>query len=120
MATYKRFEDLPVWQKVRKFAANAEVLIENSQIKRNFKLKDQMLGSSGSVMNNIAEGFERRSNKELRQFLFISKGSAGEVRNMLHVAKAVDYIKEPEFKAMFELCETISKMLSGFIKSLQM
>ena len=120
MSTIKKFEDLEVWRQSRELCNEIYQLTLQENFSKDFGLKDQIRNSSGSVMDNIAEGFERRSNKELRQFLFISKGSAGEVRNMLHVAKAVDYIKEPEFKAMFELCETISKMLSGFIKSLQM
>jgi four helix bundle protein len=113
----ERFEDIIAWQKGQELTVLA---FRNFRNNKDFTFRNQIFGALYSITNNIAEGFERRSNKEFRQFLFISKGSAGEVRNMLYVAKAVDYIKEPEFKAMFDLCETISKLLSGFIKSLQM
>ena len=118
MATYKRFEDLPVWQKARKFAANAEKLIENSQVKRNFKLRDQMLGSSGSVMDNIAEGFERSGNKEFSHFLYISKGSAGEFRSQLYRALDADRIAQADFDHIHNEVEKISVEIQNFIKYL--
>ena len=69
-------------------------------------------------MNNIAEGFERKSNNELRQYLFIAKGSCGELRSMLILAKELNYINEKEFKTRFVEAEQISKLLSGLIKTL--
>ena len=118
MATYKRFEELPVWQKARKFAANAERLIENSNIKKNFKLRDQMLGSSGSVMDNIAEGFERSGNKEFIQFLYIAKGSAGEFRCQLYRSLDANRILESEFKPIYNEAEIISSEIQNLIKYL--
>jgi hypothetical protein len=76
MAYYKKFEELPCWQNARKLAAQADQVIESSLIKRNFKMRDQMLGSSGSIMDNIAEGFDRRSKPEFVRFLFYSKVQA--------------------------------------------
>jgi four helix bundle protein len=69
-------------------------------------------------MNNIAEGFERNTNKELRQFLYISKGSCGEVRSMSYLAKSLNYINDSEFKNINILSFEVSRILAGFIKKL--
>lgn len=111
----ERFEDIITWQKGQQLT---ELGFKYLSDNRDFTFRNQFFGALYSITNNIAEGFERRSNKELRQFLFVSKGSAGEVRNMLYIAKAVKYIDAPAFKIMHDLCEEISKMLSAFIKSL--
>jgi four helix bundle protein len=88
------------------------------QDSRDYGFKDQIQRASVSIMNNIAEGFERRSNKELRQFLFIAKGSAGELRSMLHLAIELNYLTKNEFDEYHEQAIVISKMLSNFIKTL--
>jgi four helix bundle protein len=83
MATIKRFEDLEIWQNARKLS---KVIIEISvvaDLKNDYRLKDQVKSSAGSVMDNIAEGFERDGNLEFRQFLSIAKGSSGETRSQL-------------------------------------
>ena len=77
----KRFEDLIVWQKARILAKEVYILSKRKGIKEDFGLKDQILNSSGSIPDNIAEGFERNGNKEYKQFLSIAKGSAGELRS---------------------------------------
>lgn len=69
-------------------------------------------------MNNIAEGFERKGDKELSHFLFIAKGSYGEVRSMLYLALELKYISESDFQNMYNETIEISKILSGFIKTL--
>lgn len=69
-------------------------------------------------MNNIAEGFERKSNNEFKHFLFIAKGSCGEVRSMLYLAKELNKISNDDFESLFALSEEISKILSGLIKTL--
>jgi len=69
-------------------------------------------------MNNIAEGFERKGNKEFSRFLYISKGSCGEVRSMLYLALELEYINKNEFNHLYDLTSEISKMLAGFIKVL--
>jgi four helix bundle protein len=69
-------------------------------------------------MNNVAEGFEKRTNKEFLNFLYIAKVSCGEIRSMLYLALELKYISEADFKAFYLLSVDISKMLSGFIKTL--
>jgi four helix bundle protein len=118
MGTYKRFEDLPVWQHSRQFAAKAEQVIENSGIRKSFKLRDQMLGSSGSIMDNIAEGFERNGNKEFMNFLYYSKGSAGEFRSQLYRALDANRINESDFDELYAQVEAISKELQLFLNHL--
>ncbi len=112
---FERFEDMIVWQKGHELAMLG---YKNLSDNKDFTFKNQFLGASISITNNIAEGFERRSNKEFKQFLFFSKGSAGEVRNMLYLAKGLKYIDESGFNEMFGLCLSISKMLSALIKKL--
>ena len=69
-------------------------------------------------MNNIAEGFERKGNKELTRFLYISKGSSGEVRSMIYLALELKYVSKDEFDQLMNLTTEISKMLAGFIKKI--
>ncbi len=90
-----RFEDVIAWQKAKELTIQIYKLFEQS---KDFGFKDQIQRASVSIMNNIAEGFERKSNNEFRQFLFVAKGSCGEVRSMLILAKdlkciAMEYIR---------------------------
>ena len=86
MARINKFEDLEIWQKAREICQYVEVLIQTTSLKTNFSLKDQIDRSSGSVMDNIAEGFERNGNREFIQFLSIAKGSVGEVKSQSYRA----------------------------------
>ena len=83
--TYERFEDLPVWQKAAELYQQTEDLLENHALKITSGFRDQLDRAALSVSNNIAEGFERGTTKELLQFIYIARGSAGEVRSMLTV-----------------------------------
>ena len=85
---------------------------------RDYNFKNQIERASISIMNNIAEGFERRSNKDFRQFLYFAKGSSGEVRKMLYLAKELNYIDEIEYNNLKELSLDISRMTAGLIKTL--
>ena len=98
----EKFEDVIAWQKSK------ELTLKRDQIHR----------AVVSIMNNIAEGFERRSNKEFKQFLYIAKGSCGEVRSMLYLALELRYITGQDFKENYNLSVEISKLLTGFIKAL--
>lgn len=70
-------------------------------------------------MNNIAEGFERKSNKEFKQFLYIAKGSSGEVRSMVILAKDIGYLSDKQYAGILELSEEIARIITGLIKSMK-
>lgn len=109
------FENSLTWQKSSKLAVDIYRSLSSS---KDWGFKDQIQRAVVSISNNIAEGFERKSKKEFRQFLVIAKGSCGEVRSMLYIAKEIGYIDEKQFNLFQIQCLEISRMLSGFIKSI--
>lgn len=109
----KSFEDLIVWQKSKSLFITLNNLLEDF---KQFFLRDQMLRAALSVSNNIAEGFERRSQKEFVQYLFIAKGSCGEVRSMLYILLEVRAIQQEQFNDLMENVLSISKMLMSLIQ----
>lgn len=113
--TINKFEDIIAWKKAKELT-----LLIYSQFKlcKDFSFKHQIERASISIMNNIAEGFERNSNKEFRNFLFIAKGSSAEVRSMLYIALELKYINEDDKNKLYILSEEISKILSDLIKTL--
>jgi len=113
--TVEKFEDLLIWQKSKELTL---LIYKAFTLNRDFNFKKQIERASVSIMNNIAEGFERRSNKDFKQFLFFAKGSSGEVRNMLHLAKELKYIKDDEYNKFIELSLDISRMTAALIKKL--
>jgi four helix bundle protein len=113
MAT--RFEDIKAWQKARELNTN---LFASFKFCKDYSFCDQIKRAGVSIMNNIAEGYERASDKELRQYLYIAKGSCGEVRSMLILAADFGYISAEQQASLNEQAEEISKMLAGFIKKL--
>lgn len=115
MTKINSFEDIQCWQKAGKFVVEIYSVFATS---KDFAFKDQIQRAAVSIMNNIAEGFERQSNKEFRQFLFIAKGSAGEVRSMLYIASKLGYIDSNKRDSLMKDVSEISKMLSGLIKTL--
>lgn len=119
MATIKRFEDLEVWQKAREICKIVSKLTKKSDFSRDFTLRDQIRSSSGSAMDNIAEGFERDGNKEFVQFLSISKGSIGETRSQAYRALDNEYISEEEFEILKNECLILSEKLGKFINYLK-
>ena len=119
MATFYRFEDILAWQKARILCQIIKPLTEREGFSRDFKLKDQILSSSGSVMDNIAEGYERQTNKQFVYFLYISKGSCGEVRSQAYRALDLKYITQEEFEDIYRRVLEISKILHGLILKLQ-
>ena len=111
----EQFEDIIAWQKAKIMSVKIYALLKNS---KDFGFRDQICRASVSVMNNIAEGFERKSNNEFKNFLFIAKGSCGEVRSLLHLAIELNYINKEDYAYLNNLSIEISKMLSGLIKTL--
>lgn len=112
---FEKFEDIIAWQKAEELTI---LLYKEFAESKDFSFKDQMQRAGISVMNNIAEGYERKTNNEFKMFLFIAKGSCGEIRSMLHVAKKLNKIPENNYIKLSSLSEEISKMLSGLIKTL--
>ena len=116
---YQRFADLPVWQTAIELGREVYTLTEDLAFKSRHSLRDQIERASVSVSNNIAEGFERGSNKEFAQFLIISKGSAGEVRSALYAALDDQYITAAEFDNLREMALSVSRRCSKLITYLQ-
>lgn len=116
MGTIYRFEDLPVWQQARSLFNIVYRLIEdNPLLSGDFRFRDQLTGSAGSVMDNIAEGFERSSRLEFANFLGIAKGSTGEVRSQLYRAIDSNYVDKVECIAIIDGYENLAKEIAGFI-----
>lgn len=109
------FEEIIAWQKAKELTI---LIYKNFKYSKDFSFKDQIQRASVSIMNNIAEGFERGGNKEFRNFLYIAKGSSAEVRSMLDLALSIDYTDRKNFETMYNLSIEISKILSGLIKTL--
>ena len=119
MATIKKFEDILAWQKARELNRLIGQFIDRGKFKNNFRLINQIEGSAGSIMDNIAEGFERSGNKEFLQFLYISKGSCGEFRSQLYRALDRNYFSQEEFQVLYDHCHEIIIMLQGLINYLE-
>ena len=115
MATITQFEDLEIWQEAIKLAKEVFILSKETDLKTDFRFKEQIKASSGSVMDNIAEGFERDGNLEFRQFLSIAKGSAGETRSQIYRLYDCEYISEEQFKDLKNKYENLSGKIKNFI-----
>lgn len=118
MAKINSFEEINAWKESRDFNKAIYGLTNKGDFEKDIDLKRQIRRASVSISSNIAEGFERNTNKEFIHFLYISKASAGEVRSQLYLALDLGYMEEKEFILLKEKIENISKMLSGFIKYL--
>lgn len=110
-----RFEDIIAWQKAKELTKLIYLLFKAS---RDFGFRDQIQRATVSIMNNIAEGFKRKGNKEFIKFLYIAKGSCAEVRSMVYVAIDLGYLSRKQFDEIFTKTEEISRVLSGLIKTL--
>lgn len=109
-----RFEDLEVWKKSYSLCTDIYKAFKNCN---DFGFKNQITRSSLSIPSNIAEGYERKHNKEFMRFLHIAKGSAGELRTQLNIAIDIEYIAKKKGMELFERSEEVSSMLAGLIKS---
>ena len=119
MATWKSFEDIEVWQLAREFCKDIFRIINYDGLKTDYRLKDQINGSSGSIMDNIAEGYDRGGNKEFIQFLSIAKASAGESRSQLYRISDRGYISEDEFNVLKNKSIEIANKTGGLISYLK-
>ncbi len=121
MPTYQRFEDLPVWQEAILLAERVEDLVESARDALTWSKRDQIDRASLSVSNNIAEGFERGTTNELLTFLYIARGSAGEVRSMLCFFERRPALRDlkSEISNLKSIAESCSRQLGAWAASLQ-
>jgi four helix bundle protein len=119
--TYNRFEQLPVWQAGIDLAVAVYAMTEKAAFERRYSLRDQIERAAVSVSNNIAEGFERGTTQELLTFLYIARGSAGEVRSMLCMFERIPLFVDlkSEISNLKSLAESICRQLRAWADSLQ-
>lgn len=115
MPTITKFEDLEIWKEARRLTKSIFLISSNTELSKDFRFKDQIRAAGGSVMDNIAEGFERSGTIEFRQFLAIAKGSAGEVRSQLYRAFDFGYIDQKVFEELKNDFEKLSGKINNFI-----
>ena len=109
------FEDIIAWQKAKSLTLQLYLALKAS---RDFSYRDQILRAATSIMNNIAEGFERKGDREFRRFLSIAKGSCGEVRSMLYLGYELEYYSKEQFEDFYHSTTEISRLLAGLMKTL--
>lgn len=119
MAAIENFEDLQVWQLARDLSKSVKKLTSKGPFLKDFRFSGQFTSAAGSTMDNIAEGFERDGNKEFINFLYIAKGSNGEVRSQSYRALDWEYISEEEHKEIIGLTEKLKFKLQGLILTLK-
>jgi len=119
MATINRFEDLEIWQLAFNQTKDFDLLVETTPLTKDYELRNQMNSSSGSVMDCIAEGFERSGNSEFKNMLVIAKGSNGEFRSQLYRCLNRKYINKEKFDELYVKNEILGKKIMAFIKYLQ-
>lgn len=119
MSSVRRFEDLACWQQARELTNFIYNLTMKPEFKRDYGLSSQIQRASVSVMSNISEGFERGTTPDFIHFLYIAKGSAGEARNQLYVARDLKYINDDELNKGLNLAKRIAGTIFNFIDSLK-
>ena len=115
MATIQKFEDLKVWQKARVLSQHIYPLTFKEPLNSDFRFKDQIRGSVGSIMDNIAEGFERSSKLEFINSLTIAKGEAGELKSQFYRGLDNNYFSKELFETLYNLVDEITKMITSLI-----
>lgn len=118
MPTIQRFEDIKAWQKARVLCNEIFDVATNTDLVKDYKLKDQVNGSSGSIMDNISEGFGRGGNLEFIQFMEIAHGSACECQSQLYRISDRKYIAKAKFEELYNLVEEVKRMILAFIQYL--
>ena len=119
MATIRRFEEIDAWKVAREMCLKIGTIIDEGSFKKSYRLIAQVESSSGSIMDNIAEGFERGTRAEFIQFLGYSKGSCGEFRSQLYRARDRKYLTQEQFDELYSLAVRVSAMLQKLIEYLQ-
>lgn len=117
--TIEKFEDLEIWQLANELTKEIYRITNREDFKKDFRLRDQIRASAGSIMDNIAEGFERGGNREFTQFLYIAKGSCGETRSQLYRSNTFEYIDNDELETLIMLANKISIKIANMINYLK-
>ena len=115
----EHFEDLQIWKEARRLTKEIYHLTSGSKFSRDFGLRDQIQRAAVSVMSNIAEGFERGGNQEFAQFLYVAKGSCGELRSQLYVAVDQAYVSANESEGLLISLKRLSSMIGSLINHLK-
>jgi len=118
VATIQKFEDLEIWKKARLLCERVYPLTFTKPIAEDFRYKDQLRGSVGSIMDNIAEGFERGSQFEFINSLTIAKGEVGEFKSQLYRGLSIQYFSQELFSELYALADELTKMITSFISYL--
>jgi four helix bundle protein len=116
---YQNFQELPIWQESVRFAAQIYKYSETPDLKRDFRMRDQVRAAAVSVVSNIAEGFEYRNDKQFIRFLTYSKGSIGELVSQLYILREAGMLPEKDHKYFQETALELGRKIGGFIKYLQ-
>lgn len=119
MAAVRDFEDLAIFQKARELSKKIYPITQRGEFKNDFRFVQQIRAAAGSIMDNIAEGFERTGNKEFINFLYIAKGSCGEVRSQLIRANDNGYLTKEEYDELYTECRKLSAGIMNFIKEIK-
>ncbi len=119
MAAVKDFEELAIFQKASELSKKIYPITKRGKFKNDFRFVQQIRAAAGSIMDNIAEGFERGGNKEFLNFLYIAKGSCGEVRSQLIRANDVGYFTQEEYDELYKECRMLSAGIMNFIKEIK-
>ena len=119
MAAVKDFEELAIFQKARELSKKIYPVTNKDGFKSDYRFVQQIRAAAGSIMDNIAEGFGRGGNKEFLNFLYIAKGSCGEVRSQLIRANDVGYLTEEEYNELYTKCRKLSAGIMNFIKKIK-
>ena len=119
MSKASKFEDLEIFQSARKLCKEVYEITKGDEFHKDIRFVQQIHASAGSVMDNIAEGYEREGNKEFINFLYIDKGSCGEVRSQIIRASDVGFIDNDTSTRLYNDCIGLSKAISAFVKSLK-
>ena len=119
MAAVRDFEELAIFQKARELSKKIYPVTNREGFKSDYRFVQQIRAAAGSIMDNIAEGFERTGNKEFLNFLYIAKGSCGEVRSQLIRANDVGYLTPEEYEELYSDCRKLSASIMNFIKEIR-
>ena len=119
MAKIERFEDVKSWQKARVLANSVYTLTSKPNFNRDFRLRDQIQGAAGSVMHNIAEGFDAGSDAEFIRFLKYARRSASEVQSQLYLALDQGYIVQADMQKTYDLATEVKRLVNGLIAYLR-